>query len=107
MASRGPGAKAEALSYRARRARVCNSSSSYVRSDGRTISASGSYGVVTSKVAKATGIRARAGQLIAFLPRKAVMPTGAEHGLDRAPSLEVSVTDIDGYVVDQDRWGER
>jgi hypothetical protein len=80
---------------------------SYVRSDGRTIAASGSYGVITPRVAEAAGIHRRAGELVAFLPHKAVMPTGSEQGLELAPSLEVTVYDGDGYAMDRDHWGDR
>jgi hypothetical protein len=55
-------------------ARVAQVAVTYKGAAGKQVGASGSYGLITSKVARATGIRHRAGQFIAFLPASAVPP---------------------------------
>ena len=87
--------------------RVDRVSVSYVRPDGDRMWAPGSYGLVTRRVAKATGIRHRAGELIAFLPHKVLMPTGSETGPQLAPSVVVSAYGSGGRLLDRDHWGDR
>jgi hypothetical protein len=75
--------------------RVAGVAVSYREGEGR-VAAPGSYGLVTRRVAAATGIRYRAGQFVAFLP------------VDVQPeSFEVTAYDSEGRVLDADAWGDR
>jgi hypothetical protein len=87
--------------------RVAQVAVTYVRGDRRRTAAFGSYGLITRRVAKVTGIRHRAGELIALLPHKVVTPSGSETGPQLAPSVVVSAYGSDGDLLDRDRWGNR
>jgi hypothetical protein len=89
-------------------ARVANVSVTYERADGERVFASGSYGRITKRIAKVTGIKYRAGELCAFLPGSAIdnHPDPSDpHSL--APTIRVTAYDADGKVLDSDRWGDR
>jgi hypothetical protein len=88
--------------------RVADVAVTYKNTDGERVSAPGAYGLITNTVARATGVRFKAGQFLAFLPARAIPPSQTGSPVDAlVGSLKVTAFGSGGQALDTDTWGDK